>query len=213
MEREDLNLSAESFPAENRSNRMAAVAALQAQLAQRTLQRASEAEAQPGSRVLPGAPPAIAGEQYLIFSLLDREFALKADHIQGIERLADVTPLPNVAPWVRGVINLRGSIASVVDLRAFLDVEQLPYNPRTRLLSIQDNEMVIGIVVDAVSDMIAIPPTALIAVGTRQSNIPTWATPYAAGSAMVGIGNRLVVLLDATRLLFSEKMQHYSLEP
>ena len=92
---------------------------------------------------MPTNLPEVAGEQYLVFSLLEREFALKAEYIQGVERLVDVTSVPNVASWVRGVINLRGSIASVVDLRAFLDMEQLPYSPRTRLLSVQYNEMVI----------------------------------------------------------------------
>ena len=53
--------------------------------------------------------------RYLIFSLLEREFALKAECIQGVERLGMSPLFPNVAPWVRGVINLRGSIASVVD--------------------------------------------------------------------------------------------------
>jgi len=62
----------------------------------------------------------VVGEQYLVFSLLECELALKAEHIDGVERLAAVTPVPNVASWISGAINLRGSIASVVDLRAFL---------------------------------------------------------------------------------------------
>src|ERR1051326_5648091 len=57
----------------------------------------------------------VVGESYLVFTLVERELALKAEHVQGVERLADVTPLPYVAPWVVGVLNLRGSIAPVVD--------------------------------------------------------------------------------------------------
>jgi purine-binding chemotaxis protein CheW len=151
-----------------------------------------------------------AGEQYLVFSLLESECALKAEHIQGVERLVDVTPVPNVVPWVRGVMNLRGSVASVVDLRAFLDMEQLPYNPRTRLLSVQYNEMVICLVVDGVSDMVPIHDTAITQISTRQTYIPQWALPYAYGSAL--LDKRVIVLLDAARLLFSDKMQHYSVE-
>jgi purine-binding chemotaxis protein CheW len=149
----------------------------------------------------------VVGEQYLLFSLLERELALKAEHIQGVERLADVTPVPNVAPWISGVINLRGSIASVVDLRAFLDLEGLPYNPRTRLLSVQFNEMVICLVVDSVSEMVPISPSAING-SLRQATIPRWLAPYAAGSVLVG--RRNIVLLDAARLLFSDKMQHYA---
>ena len=154
-----------------------------------------------------GAPSDVTGEQYLTFSLLDREFALKAEQIQSVERLVDVTPVPHVVLWMRGVINLRGSIASVVDLRMFLGMEELPYNPRTRLLSVQCNDMVICLVVDSVSEMLPIPDTAISHVTTRQTTIPHWAAPYVDGTAW--LGKRAIVLLDAARLLFSEKMQHY----
>src|SRR6266516_5108812 len=179
-------------------------------------------DSQPIARSLPGnvldpkdlatvpAESLVVGEQYLVFSLLGCELALKAEHIQGVERLADVTPIPNVAPWIRGVINLRGSIVSVVDLRSFLDMEQLPYNPRTRLLSVQYNEMVICLIVDGVSEMVPIPPSAITNLKVRQTTIPQWALPYAYGSAL--LDKRVIVLLDAARLLFSDKMQHYSVE-
>jgi purine-binding chemotaxis protein CheW len=153
------------------------------------------------------AEAVIVGEQYLVFSLLECELALKAEHVDGVERLADVTPVPNVAPWISGVINLRGSIASVVDLRAFLGMERLPFNPRTRLLSVRSNEMVICLVVDSVSEMIPIPST-VINGNVRQGNMPQWLVSYASGSALVG--NRYIILLDAARLLFSDKMQHYA---
>jgi len=153
------------------------------------------------------AEAVVVGEQYLVFSLLECELALKAEHIDGVERLADVTPVPNVASWISGVINLRGSIASVVDLRAFLGMERLPFNPRTRLLSVRNNEMVICLVVDSVSEMIPIPSSAING-NVRQANIPQWLASYASGSALVG--NRYIILLDAARLLFSDKMQHYA---
>jgi purine-binding chemotaxis protein CheW len=155
----------------------------------------------------PGVPAEVPGEQYLAFTLLDREFAFKAEYIQGVERLLEITPVPNVAPWIRGVVNLRGSIASVVDLRTFLDREPLPYSPRTRLLSVQHNDMLICLVVDSVSGMLPIPDNVIASLSTRQTTIPQWAAPYAAGTAV--LGRRAIVLLDAPRLLFSERMQHY----
>ncbi len=156
-----------------------------------------------GQTTVPGST--VTGEQYLIFSLLDREFAIQASHIQGVERLAEVTPIPNVASWIWGVINLRGSICSVVDLRAFLDMERLPYNPRTRLLSVKYNEMLICLVVDGVSDMVPILPQS---IDHSLHNVPQWALAYTFGLA--SMGSRRVILLDATRLLFADKMHHYS---
>jgi purine-binding chemotaxis protein CheW len=154
------------------------------------------------------SPPPVIGEQYLVFTLAGRELAAKAELVQGVERLADVTPVPNVVSWVKGVINLRGSIASVVDLRMFLDLEQVTHNQRTRLLSLQYNEMVICFIVDSVSEMLPVPPTAIVTGNVRQANIPPWAVPYATGTAL--LANRAVVLLDVPRLLFSDKMQRYA---
>lgn len=151
------------------------------------------------------SPP--VGEQYLVFSLGDQELAVRAEQVQGVERLIELTSVPNVVSWVRGVMNLRGSIASVVDLRMFLELEQKPSTARTRLLSLQYNEMVICFVVDSVSEMLPIPATAVISGNARQANIPPWAIPYATGSAL--LVDRAIVLLDVSRLLFSEKMQRY----
>lgn len=184
--------------------RASSIAALQLQLAQM-------GQTSPNLSASASVSVNLVSEQYLVFSLLECEFAFKAEHIQGVERLVDVTSVPNVAPWVRGVINLRGSIASVVDLRAFLDMEQLPYNPRTRLLSVQYNEMVICLVVDGVSDMVSVPASAIANISTRQAGVPLWAMPYASGYAL--LDKRGIVLLDVARLLFSDKMQHYSEEP
>jgi purine-binding chemotaxis protein CheW len=176
-----------------------AAAALQLQLAQGQLLQADNTVV---------SPPPVIGEQFLVFTLAGRELAAKAELVQGVERLAEVTPVPNVVSWVKGVINLRGSIASVVDLRMFLDLEQVPLNQRTRLLSLQYNEMVICFIVDSVSEMLPVPPSAIVTGNVRQANIPPWAVPYATGTAL--LANRAVVLLDVPRLLFSDKMQRYA---
>jgi len=161
------------------------------------------------SAVSPRGTALVTNEQYLVFSLADQELAVKAEFVQGVERLADLTPVPNVVPWVRGVMNLRGSIVSVVDMRMLLGLELLPYSPRTRLLSLQYNEMVICFVVDGVSEMLPIPAETIINGNVRQAAIPQWILPYTAGCAL--LTHRLVVILDVPRLLFSEKIQQYKI--
>ena len=174
---------------------------------------AAQALAMQGSLSRPEDEPVIrnsapvASEQYLVFTLADCELAVKAELVQSVERIIELTSVPNVASWVLGVINLRGSITSVVDLRMFLALEQLPYTPRTRLLSLHYNEMVICFVVDGVNEMLPIPPGTIISGNMRPANIPQWALPYAVGSAL--LAQRMMVVLDVPRLLFSERMQHY----
>lgn len=182
------------------SSPAAAVLQLQLERARQLLKDGTPAPA-------PAAVP--VADQYLTFSLLDRDFAVKADAVQGVERLSVLTPVPNVASWIRGIMNLRGSIISVVDLRAFLGLESLPLNARTRLLSLQYNDMVICFMVDAISGMLAIPPSTIVSGSIRQSPIPQWIMPYARGMTL--INNRAIILLDVAQLLFSEKIQHYEL--
>jgi purine-binding chemotaxis protein CheW len=176
------------------------VAALQMQLAQAQ----NQLRANGGTADI---APVVVGEQYLVFSLADREFAVKAEQVQGVERMAEVTPVPNVAPWIRGVMNLRGSIVSVIDFRLFLDLEQLPSTTRMRLLCLQYNEMVICLIVDSVNEMITIPTNSIVNGNVRQAAIPPWIASYSTGSAL--LTSRVVVLLDVPRLLFSKKMLHY----
>ncbi|GAC1422322.1 MAG: hypothetical protein NVS4B1_00590 [Ktedonobacteraceae bacterium] len=151
--------------------------------------------------------PTVIGEQYLVFSLYDQEFAVKAALVQSVERPMYITPVPNVVSWVRGVVNLRGSIASVVDLRAFLGLEEVANSSRTRVLSLQSNEMVICLTVDSVSEMLLIPQVNIKSEGVRQTSIPRWIASYATSYALVG--NRVIVLLDVAHLLFSDKMLRY----
>lgn len=150
------------------------------------------------------------GERYLVFSLQDCELAVKAGLVQAVERLVDVTPVPHVAPWVKGVANLRGSILSVVDLRMFLGLEQLTYSSRSRLLSLQQGEMAIGFLVDAVSEMLFVPTSSIVRSEGHQAAVPHWTLPYATGHTL--LNTRVVVLLDATLLLLSDKMQRYEVQ-
>ncbi|MDQ2886121.1 MAG: chemotaxis protein CheW [Chloroflexota bacterium] len=200
MSSEDLRKSQRDAVAAIQQLRALSPSAAQALAMQRGLSRPED------EPVIRNAAP-VASEQYLVFTLADCELAVKAELVQSVERVIELTPVPNVAAWVLGVINLRGSITSVVDLRMFLALEQLAYTPRTRLLSLQYNEMVICFVVDGVNEMLAIPPGTIISGNMRPANIPQWALPYAVGSAL--LAQRMMVVLDVPRLLFSERMQHY----
>jgi purine-binding chemotaxis protein CheW len=146
------------------------------------------------------------GEQYLIFSLENFECAFKAEYVQAVERLPEVTPVPNVAYWIDGVIHSRGHIVSVVDLRSFLGMERQPPSSRTRLVIGRVGELAIGLVVDGVSEMRGILPN-MIQLQQIMRALPGWATPYVTGIATVGV--RSVLLIDMERLLLSEKMHRY----
>ena len=146
------------------------------------------------------------GEQHLIFTLSGLDFGIKAEYVQTVDRLPEVTPVPNVAQWIDGVIHLRGQVISVVDLRSFLGLERQPISPRTRLIAGRVGELVIGLVIDGISEMRGIQPQ-MIQLPETIRGLPAWAAPYIGGVATI-VG-RTVLLLDMERLLLSDKMHRY----
>ncbi|MGZ3602444.1 MAG: chemotaxis protein CheW [Ktedonobacterales bacterium] len=142
--------------------------------------------------------------QELIFALQDVECTLPAETVQGVERITDVTPVPNTVPWVQGVIHLRGAIISVVDLRGFFGMPTQPLTPRSRLLVVSKREMTIGLMVDAVTEMRTLDDQT---EGAQGVPTPEWATPYAQHT--IHLDGRTIIVLDVERLLFAEKMHRY----
>ncbi len=143
--------------------------------------------------------------QHIVFMLGDVEFALPADTVHGVERMSDVAPVPNTVSWVLGIVHLRGSILSVVDLRGFFGIPAQPVTQRSRMLVVSKRDMTIGMVVDGVTEMRPLSEDQVAAAPSAP--MPQWAEPYAVRS--VNIEGRAVVVLDPERMLFAEKMHRY----
>jgi purine-binding chemotaxis protein CheW len=158
------------------------------------------------TRMIGVDPTAERVPQLILFLLGTVECALPADAVQGIERITEITPIPNTAPWVLGVVQVWGSIVSVVDLRTFFGLTPEPLSSRNRLLVLTLKDMTIGFLVDFVTEM---RPTGDV-VAVDDPNTPPWLQPYAEGSFQ--LEDRMVVLLDPERLLFSEAIHHYRYE-
>lgn len=151
-----------------------------------------------------GASPELAAAQHIVFLLGDVECALHSEAVQGVERAFDVTPVPNVQPWVLGVTQMWGNIISVVDLRAFVGLPSIGVTSRSRLLALSHREMTIGMVVDVVTE-IRTMSDQISPLGMEQA--PAWAQPYLEGVAQ--IDGRMVFALDPQRLLYSEHIHRY----
>lgn len=158
------------------------------------------------TRMIGGSPAAERVPQLIIFRLGNVECALPADAVQGVERIAEITPVPNTAPWVLGVVQVWGAIVSVVDLRTFFGLTPQPLTSANRLLVVTMKEMTIGFLVDIVTEMRPIGTTSAF----DDPNIPSWIQPYAEG--IFPLDDRSIILLDPERLLFSEAVHHYRYE-
>jgi len=91
---------------------------------------------------------------YMTFSLSEKVYAIPAEKIIEIVQLPALNILEKVPEYIVGVMNLRGKIISVIDLRKFLGISQIPYTTEHQVLIINTHDITIGIIVDSVNDVI-----------------------------------------------------------
>jgi purine-binding chemotaxis protein CheW len=99
--------------------------------------------------------------QFLTFLLDEQEYGLELYRIQEIRGYAPVTPIPNVPAHVRGVMNLRGTVLPVVDLRMKFHLPAIEYNKFTVIVIAMVADKMIGLLVDAVSDVLQVSHDAI----------------------------------------------------
>jgi len=97
-------------------------------------------------------------DQYLTFMLAEEEYGIDILRVQEIKGWDGVTPMPNMPDYILGVINLRGTVVPIVDLRKHFELESVPFDKTTvvivvRVTNDEDVERTMGIVVDAVSEV------------------------------------------------------------
>jgi purine-binding chemotaxis protein CheW len=144
---------------------------------------------------------ATEGRQYLTFAVGAEEYGIDILRVQEIRGYAPVTPIPNTPPYIKGVMNLRGTIIPVVDFRAKLAMRAAEYNQFTVIIVITVGTKIVGLIVDAVSDVLDIPHADIQATPDFGAQVDA---RFIDGVAKAG--DKLVVLLDIDRLLGGDEM-------
>ncbi len=134
--------------------------------------------------------------QYLTFRLGDEEYGVEILAVQEIKGYSAITPVPNTPAYVTGVMNLRGTIVPVVDLRAKFAMSETQYTPFTVIIVVKVGAKIMGLIVDAVSDVLNIPRADIQATPDFGAEIDARFI-----SGMAKAGERLVVLLDIDTVL------------
>jgi purine-binding chemotaxis protein CheW len=140
--------------------------------------------------------------QLVSFNIGQEEFGLDIQSIQEINRMVDITRVPNSPEFVSGVINLRGKVIPIIDLRKRFGFPSKEYDKNTRIIVVELNGMVVGFIVDAVSEVLRIPksitePPPAIVAGIGSEYI----------TAVAKLENRLLILLDLERILKDKEKQ------
>jgi purine-binding chemotaxis protein CheW len=141
------------------------------------------------------------GSQYLTFTLGGEEYGVEILKVQEIKGYAAVTPIPSTPPEIKGVMNLRGTVIPVVDLRMKLGMAEAAYTPFTVIVVVTVGTKVLGLVVDAVSDVLNIP-------GADIQPAPDFGGEVNARfiSGLAKAAETLVVLLDLDEILGSQDL-------
>lgn len=140
--------------------------------------------------------------QLVTFRLGKEEFALDIVQLQEIQRMLPITPLPRVPAYVEGIVNLRGKIVPIVDLRKKLGLEIAPLTKDSRIVVVNVGKTIIGMIVDSVREVLRIdsgklkpPPPLVVSVELE----------FIRG--VVNLEDRLILLLDLNKILSVEEME------
>ena len=109
--------------------------------------------------------------RYLTFNLGEEVFGLEIRYITEIIGLQPITKIPEVAPYIKGVINLRGKIIPVIDMRLKFGKEAAEYTDRTCIIVIDTEELVVGLIVDKVSEVMTIDDADVVPPPDQRTGI------------------------------------------
>ncbi len=147
----------------------------------------------------------VGGDQVLTFRLGEETYGVDILRVEEIRGWSRATPIPDTPDYVKGVINLRGAIVPIIDLRQRFGLEPLPYGPMTVVVVVRvesgDRQRIMGMVVDAVSDVHPMAEADLQAAPELGGQVRT---AFVRGLATVG--DSMVVVLDVDALLNSDAL-------
>ncbi|SFU75435.1 chemotaxis protein CheW [Alicyclobacillus macrosporangiidus] len=134
--------------------------------------------------------------QYILFSVADEQYGVPVEQVQSVERMLPIAHVPKTLPFIKGVVNLRGVVTPVLDLRERFGFPPAEADADTRIVVVQVERFLVGLIVDAVDDVVSIdasavePPPAM--VGGVEAE-------YLHG--VVRREDRVLILLNLTRVL------------
>lgn len=140
--------------------------------------------------------------QWVTYRLGDETYGINVMQVQEVLRHTEIAPVPGAPDYVLGIINLRGNVVTVIDTRARFGLPSAETNDNTRIVIIESDEQVVGILVDSVAEVVYLKSSDIDSapnVGTEES-----------AKFIQGVSNRdgeLLILVDLNKLLSDEEWE------
>ncbi|MDZ5711742.1 chemotaxis protein CheW [Jeotgalibacillus haloalkalitolerans] len=132
----------------------------------------------------------------IVFQLVNKEYAVPVHNVQSIEKVMHITRVPGVPAYVRGVINLRGVVTPIIDLRKRFSLEEAEESEHTRIIIITVNGLEVGLVVDAANDVLDLSTDS---IEPQPNVVGSIENDFISGVAK--IDRRLLILLQLDKVL------------
>ncbi|MCG8486035.1 MAG: chemotaxis protein CheW [Candidatus Thiodiazotropha sp.] len=144
--------------------------------------------------------------QFVTFILMDEVYGINVMQVQEVLRVTEIAPVPGAPSYVLGIVNLRGNVVTVIDTRKRFGLPSVEVSDNSRIVVIESEKQVVGILVDAVAEVVELRENEIDAapnVGTEESS------RYIQGVATQE--GRLLILVDLNKLLTDEEWQEISM--
>lgn len=139
----------------------------------------------------------------IVFRLLDEEYGVDVNQVLSIERMEHITRVPKTDDFVKGVINLRGVVTPIIDLRSRFGLASSLYTESTRIIIVSVEGVEVGLIVDSANDVIDVPVEAIEPAPEIVGGVEA---TYLRGVAK--LDKRLLILLNLNKVLSAEEVKH-----
>ena len=139
--------------------------------------------------------------EYLTFRLGQEEYGIDILKVQEIRGYETPTRIANAPPFLKGVVNLRGTIVPIVDLRLKFNCSEADYSALTVVIVLNLGSRIVGIVVDSVSDVMELPPGSIKPAPDVESGIHAGCV-----LGLGSVGERMLILMDIGKLMAGADM-------
>lgn len=151
---------------------------------------------------VPSASKASGEIQLVLFKMSGSEFGVEIRQVREINRVGEITQVPKSPDFLEGVMNLRGRIVPVVDLKKRFRLPPTEKTNQSRIMIAEVGDQLVGLLVDRVTEVLKVPPSS---VSPPPEMVLTIAGEYLSG--LVEAKNRLVILLNLPRILRLEEIK------
>lgn len=144
----------------------------------------------------------VSEEQLVVFSLADETYGIDISVVNEIIRMQSITQVPRTPEFVEGVINLRGRIVPVIDLRKRFGLEVSEETQASRIMVVELEGIIMGMIVDAVSEVLRLPKDSIEPTPPMVSGVDA--------AYLRGVGkwdDRLIILLDIDKVLYKNEQE------